>query len=265
MFAGVLILTAFAGGSEIEDILGPEPTVDRRVAATPTDPLGRQVEEAVREPGIKVFAMPSIGFTTFKLSGDGMTAHLPAGSTLRAQFGLSGIRWKVGILAERRSFSGLPSSISPSQISVTSWEAFGEYRVATWGSFEIFAGYRVFARDAEQTSPQPIVTSFLAHGPQFSLNSIWNVKQFVFTGRADIASPWYFNETGSVTGSYRYGLKSRLQGFIRREFFRRFSAGIGLELLTQILFFSGAGSRGSVNATELEIGVSVPIQVRYEF
>jgi hypothetical protein len=261
MLAGFLIWTSLAQSSNIEEILGPEPASDRRTSTLEV----RKVEEEIRSPGIQIEILPRIRMNNFKLLGDGLTANLPTIPSVGGQASLSGIFWRGGIDVGIATYSGLPSSLSPNQITAMTWGSYFVYRVAVVDQYEFFAGYQILGRNAQATSPQPLITSWIAHGPHFRVSSSWKINSWTVAGEFGICVPWYFQEQDSVSGSFRFGLQGRLQAIARRPILSRMFVGVGLELFTQILSFSGVGSRGTLNATELQLGVSIPVQIQYEF
>lgn len=117
--------------------------------------------------------MPVFGLKNFRLMGQGLTASVPWVKTWGADAGMQGIGWSFGAGIRNSVYFGLPASVSPSQISAIDWQASGLARVFENKSFEIGFGYEVLSRSAQATTPQPVLTSYLAHGPsaQISMNS----------------------------------------------------------------------------------------------
>lgn len=258
---------ASAWGASVEEVLGPEPAwdSDRRAPASADSDEDVQIEENLRSPGIYVSAEPKVAIQNFRLLGQGLAANVPIVFGVGADVSIGGTLWEASGGFAMTVYNGLPNDLSPSQITSRNGHVEAVFKPLRTKHFELGVGYQVYGRSADQSTPVPIVTSFIAHGPHATFAGKWDTGKWRFLSRITAAIPWFFSETGNLSGSYLFGFRSELGGCASYEIAQRLRIGIGVDFLVQGLFFSGTGSRGTANARELLLGLGIPFLVRYDF
>lgn len=273
MFALMTLLVAWCGAVVAEDsirnpidaeaILGPEPDSHsfRRIASVPE----QKIEEKLRAPDLKIEVLPQYGLKNLRLLGQGLAFNLPWVQTYGARMGVSGTDWHVSGGLHTSTYTGLPASVTPTQVTAFDWDVSGGMRVLGQKSFEVRLGYEVFSRSAQETTPQAIVTSYLAHGPCAFASTQWDAGSWNMAVHGKLSVPWYFHENNSVSGSYQFAIRSQVRWVATRMIGKHVRVGLGLEALFHVISFSGTGTRGTTDATELDLGLSVPAFVQYNF
>ncbi len=248
----------------VDAILGVEP--EAFVARQPAAMQEQRIEETLRAPGITLEASPAYLLKNYQLMGSGLTAQVPAIHSLGGVFRIGGAGWHLtgGIQSATAS---LPSTVTPSSISMVNWNVAAGFRVLQGAGQELRLGYEAFARNSTSTEPEVLITSFLAHGPSLALSPImgWSIGRWNLAYTLTASVPWFYAETGSLSGTYRFGVRSGLKILATTKVLNGLEVGLGLEALVQALLFSGTGSRGTVNATDLEMAAGIPLVVRYAF
>lgn len=261
IFLGVGMTNAWAG--QIEMVLGKEPITPPEAGFSPVQEL--EVEEEIRSPGIKIEANPIVRVEGLRLLGQGLTASLPKVISAGGDIVLSGRFWRVGGGLNVSTYFGLPTEVTPNTITSRDWHADVLFRFLKLGTFEFEAGYQFFGRAADSTTPQVLVTSFWAQGPSLSVASKWRIGKWRISSRLGVSIPWHYAETDNSSGSFRFSTRAVVNALASYEVLRNFSVGAGLDLFFQALVFSGSGSRGTTNASELTYGVGIPLVIQYEF
>lgn len=249
----------------VETLLGDEP--ESFGMRKPSAVEEQRVEETLRAPGIAVEVAPTYFIESYNLLGSGLAARLPGVSSVGGEFRMSGVGWHLSGAGQSTNFASLPSTVTPSSMSAFSWNVETAFRVVSgWGQ-ELRVGYGAFARSSGTTEPASLVSSFVAHGPMFSLSPVkkWALGRWVLGYALESTVPWFYAEGGSLTGTYRFGTRSRLKVSVSTRVWKGLELGVGLEALVQALFFAGSGARGTVDATDLELAVGLPLVVRYAF
>lgn len=264
-----------------EPILGPESNVETTGTdaqrATPVEPPPvLSLKGAEKARALRFTLRGAWTSRGYRLSSQALNGNFPGagGYEVDAQIDheVSTHRRLLGAFTYGQSrftnISGFGSS------PVTAWQAALHYgwlvsgetspHTSAWW-FDL--GYQVKKRGAVSSGTVTPMTDLVYHGPRAGLvyegPRRWGGFGYNFWTYAMV--PIFFREEVQTTGSYRFGLSTESGLMLRYELRDTLTIAVGAKLTLDYRSYFGTGSRGSVNATEIETLLSVPLEIQLRF
>jgi hypothetical protein len=237
-----------------------------------------EVEEEQPRFIIRVQGAPSLG--AYQLSGSsGFSTTLPlkfgyfAGLDFTYSPRDSALTFRLTGRHSTIIQDGLPASITPSTVQIHREQIgfgflFAPFRESSgiFSTFKAGISYQVIGRFANNTSPNTLVSSALTHG--LGADVFWDGKlgrHFKFETGVNLTLPFYFREITSSSGSHSLTLSTRGHFTLIYPLTQVLSIGIGFDARLDWFQYAGSGTRGTVDAHELDNAYGVPVEIRFEF
>lgn len=250
------------------------PAIKREEPALPEVSL----QKAKQQKPIQFTLRPGWATRTYKLSSQGLSGSFPngggfSGDLLISRETIEGQRMIGSFGYGTNTFSNIPG-ITPTGFTITSLNAYLEYQWLAGGeasprtsSWWFGAGWQFKKRGGAVALPITPVTEVMFQGIRFGF--AYEGPHLMGSVGLDLSShvmiPVFFREDIDQTGSYRFGLTSENTIFLRYELRDALTLAIGATFVFDYRGYSGVGTRSTLNATELETLITVPLELRVRF
>ncbi|MEK6554720.1 MAG: hypothetical protein AABZ31_05740 [Bdellovibrionota bacterium] len=232
----------------------------------------------ILEPDSYVKLMGSLDVINSELHGSGFkhdtSSDLGAGYILKIDHALSSEFGRIGFQYSNTDVEAeSPNSISPTSVDIRRTEYSLYYKTAPIksGFFKdsrLGVGYFIFEYDADQTTPNILITNQQVQGFSFSIDHdiIINSSLLANLG-GGLYVPFKFNEEEANTGYYREYYAVYLSGTVDYSLGETsdFALTAGFHLQRDYAKFEGMGDRGSSNSEDIRYLFRIPIGLKYSF
>jgi hypothetical protein len=166
-----------------------------------------------------------------------------------------------------------PSSISPDSIDVQRSEYLVYYKTPTFKdgflkNSRVGIGYFLFEYEADQTTPNILITNQRAEGLNLSIDHESVLSSSLITSLGGgVFVPFRFNEEKANTGYFRDFYAIYISGSVDYSLGRTsdFALSAGFHLQRDYAKFEGTGNRGSSNSEDIRYLFRLPVGLKYSF
>ncbi len=261
--------------SEPEIILGPE---DEVTAPVLEEAPVIHLKTAKKERAASFSLRGGWSQRNYRLTSSGVNTNIPGGSGYEVEGTLEketndGQKLSASFQWGTHAFTGI-TSFTPSNFRINSMQANVQYGFLVFGeaapraqSWWLWVGYEAKKRTGQAGLPLSPMTDVFFHGFRAGLSyegpNLWG--NFGFAASTFLMLPIFFREDVETTGSYRFGLTSESAFMVRYALRDALSISVGGRFYLDYRTYFGTGTRNSVNATELEPVISIPIEIQIRF
>ncbi len=289
LILGGLLLTSSAVAGKAEHILGSEETITQESYASPIvspiskTPVGEELpvvhlNTAQKDRALTFSLRGGWSQRNYRLTSSGVNANLPGA----AGYELEGIFEKEINESQKLSVSfqwGTHrfadfTDFTPASFRISSMQAIIQYGFLAFGtmapgasSWWLWAGYEAKKRSGQAGLPVSPITDVFFHGLRVgvSYEGARETGGFGIDASTFLMLPIFFREDVETTGSYRFGLTTESSLMVHYGLRDTLSIAVGGRFYLDYRTYFGTGTRSTVNATELEPVISVPVEIRLRF
>lgn len=209
-------------------------------------------------------------FQNYVMGGDGLQSDFPLELNFPIHLGYEGKlkNHDLKFSYNQYSIEHVSNDAAPSTFTLSKVEA-DLLKMTPHKIFEVYdfgLGIYYDKRNVETTTPEQLISPRAQHGILLHIENIKkNSDSISLYHEFELGLPLYFNEGKEKSGSYQYGYIAKAGCEIRYKVVEWQEWSVGAYADWSYFKYSGPGEKSSLNATESEFGITIPVNLRIRF